>query len=194
MLHAGYESIHYSAILCPPRLYLSDVHPVTSTRTDGMPVCVCVCVCMLVVLPSTGPHLKWSHTHISRDQFIPLPVSAWINEGGRNWGMKEWEQRMRRERGKAKIGVYERGELRLFTCVLCVYVCVSVFIYHLWPRSANIDPWVFEGGGGGTTKDAFEVVQLMHTTHMKDHLCTQTHTQTHTRTETTAHPLTACPH
>ena len=107
-------------------------------------VCVCVCVCMLDVLPSTGPHLKWSHTHISQDQLIRLPVSTWINEGGRNWGMKEWEQRIRRERerGRGKNwGVWERRDTTVHmhtvcTCAcvcvracVCVYACVCVCVY-----------------------------------------------------------------
>lgn len=50
------QSTHYSAILCLPRQYSSDVPPVTSNTADCAPVYVCVC--MLDVLPSSGPPLK----------------------------------------------------------------------------------------------------------------------------------------
>jgi len=72
---------------------------------------------------------------------------GWKNECG------EWED----ERGRVKIGGYEIAkDMRSLACVcvcvcvcVCMCVCVCVFIYHLWPRSANIDLGVFEGGGGG---------------------------------------------
>lgn len=94
-------------------------------------------------------------------------TEGWKNESS------EWEER----EGKQKLGCM-RAESYDCSHAYCVRVSVRVyvFIYHLWPRSANTDPRVFEGGGGGTTKDAFEVVQLMHSTHMKDHLCARTHT------------------
>ncbi len=124
MLHATYESIYYRVIPCPPRLDLSGVHPETSTRTDGMPVCVCVFVC-LMLCPLQDLILS-DHTHISRDQFIPAACLCRNNWREKLRDKRIWAANEKRGKESKNWNIWERRYTTVHMRILCVSVCVCV--------------------------------------------------------------------
>lgn len=105
--------------------------------------CICTCLYVRCVALSRTSSKVIAHTHTAPRivSILLSTVCTWINEGVRNRGGLKNESSKERE-GVKKLGCMR--EMHLFTCV-----CVRVCFYHLWPRSGNMDSWVFEGGGGG---------------------------------------------
>lgn len=78
----GVWSIRHSAMLFMPRLHLW--HP----SCNGMPLRVRACLFVCLMRCPQRDLIYSDHTHSPDDQFIPLPDSAWISEGGGDRRMK----------------------------------------------------------------------------------------------------------